>query len=84
MSDIPWMMVSDGTETNSVAETFSSNIFANTAFLVVFIVLSQLATYHGIGPSVCCKTSRMSKFLELAIRTIQIVLKQALCFCKQI
>ena len=70
MSDIPWMMVSDGTETNSVAKTFSSNIFANTALLVIFIVLSQLATDHSIEPSGCYKTSRMSKFLELAIRTI--------------
>ena len=48
MSDIPSMMVSDGTETDSVADTFSSSLFANTALLVFFVVPSQLAREHGI------------------------------------
>ena len=42
MSDIPSMMVSDGTATDSVADTFCSSLFANTALLVFFIVPSQL------------------------------------------
>ena len=41
MNDIPSMMVSDGTETDSVADTLSSNLFANTALLVFFEVPSQ-------------------------------------------
>ena len=32
------MMVSDGTETDSVADTFSSSLLANTVLLVFFIV----------------------------------------------
>ena len=32
------MMVSDGTETDYVADTFSSSLLANTVFLVFFIV----------------------------------------------
>ena len=38
ISDIPSMMVSDGTETDSVADTFSSSLLANTVLLVFFIV----------------------------------------------
>ena len=38
MSDIPSMMVSGGTETDSVADTFSSSLVANTTLLVFFIV----------------------------------------------
>ena len=47
MSDMPSMMASDGTETDSFADTFFSNIFANTALSVFFIVPSQLATNQG-------------------------------------
>ena len=50
MSDIPSMMVSGGTETDSVADAFSLSLFANIALLVFFILPSQLARDHGIGP----------------------------------
>ena len=50
MSDIPSMMVSGGTETDSVADTFSLSLFANIALLVFIILPSQLARDHGIGP----------------------------------